>query len=249
MSLLPATPKPKPNPLADAYDAWRLKPGPDTVAGVLTAARPVIDTAIRTHASSGPSPTLRGQAKDLVISALPEFDPQRAQLQTFLTQRLQRLSRLAPQEAAVIHVPERVAMLRNRINGWSRAFEFDNGREPTMLELSREMALSPEYIAKVQRAGRVLNEGLFAGDDEGGVEPRVVPDAVRRANVIARYVYDTLEDPHDRLIMERTTGLFGRPKLPSNLIAKQLRISPSAVSQRTARLQKLIDSIYQSEIL
>jgi hypothetical protein len=48
-------------------------------------------------------------------------------------------------------------------------------------------------------------------------------------------------DPINQKIMEHSLGLHGQPRLPNHEIAKLLRLSPGAISQRKARIQQTLD--------
>lgn len=54
------------------------------------------------------------------------------------------------------------------------------------------------------------------------------------------FVYESL-DPTDRVIMEHTLGMYGRPVMSNQEIARKLGITPSAVSQRKTRIQLRLD--------
>lgn len=54
------------------------------------------------------------------------------------------------------------------------------------------------------------------------------------------FVYRSV-DPVDRLIMEHTLGLGGKPVVDSLTLARRLRLSPSAVSQRKSRIQQKLN--------
>jgi hypothetical protein len=84
------------------------------------------------------------------------------------------------------------------------------------------------------------------GGAGGGFDPAVEgPD---RSMLRAQFLYHDL-DPHDQVILEYGLGLNGSPKLPAAQIARRLRISPGAVSQRASRIQQQLDELEDAAVL
>jgi hypothetical protein len=53
-------------------------------------------------------------------------------------------------------------------------------------------------------------------------------------------VYSDL-GPVDQYILERVLGLHGHPPTPPSRVAKELKVSPGAVSQRMEKIQAQLD--------
>ena len=81
--------------------------------------------------------------------------------------------------------------------------------------------------------------GAFTSDGENDpVAPGVIDNDATAWN---DFVYAGLS-PSDQFIMQHTLGLYGNPKLPTGEIARRLRITPGAVSQKAARIQAQLDA-------
>jgi DNA-directed RNA polymerase specialized sigma subunit len=226
------------------YQTWKDDPGPHTMGPLLKAVNPVIDSALKSYGGfSSASPTLRTRAQLLAADAIKSYDPQRAKLRTHLMTNLQGLRRYAAREGQVVRVPERVGIDLHRLKNSEAELRDQFNREPSMAELADHSGLSRRRIQHVRRAGGLgMTESQTHGVGEDGDinthGPAVVSTDGDR--VWHEFVYGDL-DPVDQKIMEHSLGLFDQPVLPKKLIARKLGISPGAVSQRSARIQKLID--------
>jgi hypothetical protein len=56
------------------------------------------------------------------------------------------------------------------------------------------------------------------------------------------FVYDDL-DPRNQFIMERAFGMHGHRRINPTQIAKAMKLSPGAISQRMALIQNKIDAV------
>lgn len=218
---------------AQVYKQWRDDPSPENNTAVLKAVRPVIDSAVR---PLGGSPALQGRAKQLVLSGLQTYDPQRASLRTHLMTQLQGLRRIAGQQAQPIRVPERVVLDSMRLNRAHAELADTLYRDPTDDELADFTGMSPRRIVRLRQQSRPVAESAATMVDDEGNEntPGVVNNTPQE--ILAEYVRSELS-PADQLLLDYATGNAGRERLPGHAIAAKLGISPSAVSQRLARIQ------------
>jgi hypothetical protein len=61
--------------------------------------------------------------------------------------------------------------------------------------------------------------------------------------VWADYVYHDLSDI-DKIVFQHRTGYRGAPQLSNQEIARRLRLSPAAVTQRANRLQAKMNALH-----
>jgi hypothetical protein len=59
------------------------------------------------------------------------------------------------------------------------------------------------------------------------------------------FVYHDL-DPIDQVILEHSLGLHGKQVLPNQDIARKLKLSPGAISQRKVRIQDQLNALPQT---
>jgi DNA-directed RNA polymerase specialized sigma subunit len=223
----------------EPYQSWKKEPTPTNMGALLRAVNPILETGLRTYAGAGASPLLRSRARRIAMEAMGRYDPSRVQLSTYLMQQLQGLRRIKAQEQEPIKVPEQVRLERIQLDGAEKELRDRLGREPSTVELSDHLHLAPERIAKIRKVHSGLTEGSMTrySDDEAVYSPAV---AQQSDEPWLRFVHASLH-PTDQVILEHSTGLFGRPQLSNNDIAKRLKISPSAISQRRTRIQSKLD--------
>lgn len=228
---------------AEHYNAWKAAPGPQTMTPLLQTIDPIINSAMRTYAAKG-SPTLRSHAKIMAADAINKYDPARGKLKTHLMYNLQGLRRAGTQESQIIRLPERVGIDLYNLRQSEAELSDRLGRSPSVGELADHTNLSKRRIAYIRKAQPGMAEGMLSGttgdvgEEQASIGPAVQsPDSER---IWHEYVYHDLT-PVDQVIMEHTLGLYGKPVMPKNMIAKKLRISPGAVTQRAAKIQEKID--------
>ena len=225
--------------LDTAYAAWQERQDPTTMRALLKAADPIIGRAITQYA--GGDKAMRARAKRLAIQAFRSYDPKRAaQLKTHLMIRLRPLQREYTRRTSPLAVPERVQLDQLRLRNAEQSLTETYGREPSDDELAEYMGLSKRRIAHVRRYAKgVLAEGQMRSR-EGELQ---LPGSehVTASDIWVEYVHHDL-DPKDKKIMEWKTGYGGHAVLSTNEIAKRLRISPSAVSQRAAKIAQRLEA-------
>ena len=224
---------------APSYELWKRNPDRNNTTKLIQQLNPTIDKAIRTHVGP-PNPLLRSRARKLTLQAIRSYDPAKSQLNTHITNQLQGLKRVARQQNQVLALPERVTLDQAHLAGIEAELNEDLGRMPSMAELADRSGLSSKRIQHVRRFRQPLAEGQFNRVDEEGSGDSA--PGVRQAPSTAWHelVYGDL-DPINQTIMEYTIGLHGQKRLSNMELARKLGMTPGAVSQRKASIQKLLD--------
>jgi RNA polymerase primary sigma factor len=234
---------------AAAYDAWRQNPSPAANSQLLRAVDPIISQATQVYGgASKNSPLLRSQARLEAVRALQSYDPNKSALRTHLMSRLQRLQRLGAQQTHVISVPEQVIFDRRELEDTEAALEEDLGREPTDDELADKMGLSTKRIAYI-RQGRMPIATSQAQQTRGGIEQALPPHTVAgqgESEAWEDLIYYDLT-PTDKLIYDYLSGKHGRQARTTSDIARSLGLTPSAISQRAAKIQQKLDELWDIE--
>lgn len=225
--------------LDEAYAVWRQKPEPTTMRSLLHAADTVIGRAITQYA--GGDKAMRARAKRLAIEAFRSYDPKhKTQLKTHLMIRLKPLQREYTKRTSPLAVPERVQLDQLRMRNAEQSLTEMYGREPSDDELAEYMGLSKRRIAHVRSYTKgVLSESQMR-NSEGELQ-LPASEHVTASDIWVEYVHHDL-DPVDKKIMEWKTGYGGHDVLSTNEIAKRLKISPSAVSQRAAKIARKLEA-------
>jgi DNA-directed RNA polymerase specialized sigma subunit len=221
------------------FNTWQQDPNPDNASALLTAVKPAIDRGIRAHVGTKISPATRSHARRLALGAIRSYDPHQAQLTTHIVNNLQGLKRAVRQQSHVMAVPERVELDRRRVASARAELEDRLGIEPSPQQLADYTGLSLRRLRHIQQFRPPIAEGKFTTptEESQGFTPAVQQDP---SDAWLDLIYEDLA-PIDQNILDWTLGLHGRRPASNQEIAKRLRLSPGAVSQRKARIQMLLD--------
>ncbi len=231
MPIAVGTKKPKQLP---AYEAWKKDPTPENHQALLDALKSTIDAALRSHA--GGDERLRPRANILVSQALQKFDPQQVQLNTYLHGQLQSLRRFAQERQRVIHLPENRRMDAQQVLRLKADYRDRYGMDPSVahlqdaLNMSRKRVLLAEGVMGERPASEMQSEkGEAPGTAQRGAD-----------EVWADYVYHDLDETGKK-IFEWTTGYNGQDRRSKTEIARQLKVTPAAVSSRITKILRRMD--------
>lgn len=237
-----STPKPETSVIKpeEAYKLWKANPDPSNGAELLKALQPQIENAARQHAKST-SPVVIGQARSLIIDALPRYDG-RSSLNTFVHHQLRPLQRWSAKHRSPAKLPTSYASEYRMLTETMKNLEADLGREPSRAELADASGMRMERIAKIFATPMaVVSERETPGGGGEDNYSEAGDQGVEQDNQLwMKTVYHSL-NPTNQFILEHTTGLYGSKVYSNQEIAKKLRISPSAVSQRRAQIQQMMD--------
>jgi hypothetical protein len=220
---------------ASAFGAYRRAKSPENASALLTAVHPVLSEAVKSYAGGETgSATAMARAKSLALEAFDRYDPARAKLRTHLLSHLRGLRRQTARSAAGVYAPESWRIDRQRLDAALPEVRDALGREPSDAELADHLGVSLDRIQKARTVPGVLS-GSQVQDHVSA--PRHDEAAWQ---TWLKIVYHDL-GPVDQAILERSFGMHGHPVLSGSQIAKKVGLSPGAVSQRRARIQKVLD--------
>lgn len=222
------------------FDAWKKNPTPDNTNSLLHAVAPDIDRGISAHVGQS-NPLLKSRAKRMALQAIRSYDPTKARLGTHIVNQLQGLKRVSRQQTQILPIPERVSMDQGFVERARLELSEELGRDPTQVELADRTGLSVKRINYVNKFRYPVAEGSILGeatDDEGGGFMPAVDQGP--TSTWHEFVYSDLDDTNQK-IMEWTLGMHGQPVLSNQAIARKLRITPGAVSQRKAKIQQILN--------
>lgn len=228
------------------FKAWQRTGHPEHTGQLLRAVSPIIDTAIKSYGGhAAKSPTLHSRARRLTVDAFHSYDPVKGSMRSHLLSHLRRLQRVAADELQPLKTPEQVSLDHFHLHRAETDLKDRLGRDPSDAELADESGLSLKRIKYVRQLRPVIAEGsVFRGEnDEPFPIARDMSDENERA--WAHLVYHDLDSPVDQAIMDHGLGLHNRQRVGIAELAKRLRLTPGAVSQRAARIQNLLDERFQ----
>lgn len=233
------------------FQDWKDKPNPQTRSTLLKTVNPVIDTAIRTYGGvSKGSPVLRSRARRIALKSFDTYDPTRASLRTHMMGQLRGLQRLGAQEAQIVRLPEMVALNKQHLDETIKEMTFRSGREPSAQQLADYTGLSLKRIAHIRQASPTVATGSVMSNmqnENAEMPASSIPGTDPQAEGWEEFVYYDLDDT-DQYIFDRTLGRHGMKSWPLKQIAEKLGITPSAASQRAAKIQRLLDEQHNQEL-
>lgn len=253
-SAKPATdynlPKPKAKTADDYFVEWQKNPNPQTMGTILKQLDPVISSGLMTYVGSSDDLT-RSKAKKITIDAIKSYDPNKASsLKSWVMLNLQGLKRETMQ-ASPIKTPEKARLDFNYLNRITDEFVEEHGRQPSDIELADESGLSVKrinYVRDLQRSS--VTEGQVseaeAADEATGYSPST--NFTDWEQIWLDYVYHDL-DPISKQIMDMRMGRNKYKDKPLSVqqIAKELKMTPSAVSQRSNKIADQIAKVFEME--
>ncbi len=234
-----AKPPPAQDPVDLAYTGWHGAGRKDEhLDGVLTAASQTIDRGITTHAGKS-SPLVKSKARLLAAQAVRSYKPDSgANLKTWINQHLQGLTRYR-QQLSPLKMPERVGYDLAHLSRTERDLEDELGRPATEDELQDRAGFSRKRLTHIrQYRKQVLPESSLVDADGENYLPGI-PNGEADA-LWAQYVYKDL-DPVNQRVYDMMMGRNGYPKHSVNDVARALKISAAAVSQRTDRIARMLE--------
>jgi DNA-directed RNA polymerase specialized sigma subunit len=229
---------------ADVFNAWKQARSPQTSGALLKAVDPVINTAIKSYGGqSQGSPMLRSHARRMVLRAAESYDPERGGLKTHLLSQLRSLQRVGARQAQIIRVPEQVALDRRHLEETEKELDLRHGRPPSAQALANATGLSVRRIKYIRQGRPPISEGqVLAGQpaDNQSLPASTIPGDDNMRAGWNEMVYHDL-DEINQTIYDMLTGGHGQQVQSTSEIARRLGITPSAVSQRAAKIQEMLD--------
>jgi len=229
-----------------AYMAYRAEPSQANTGNLLRSIDPLVKLGVRTY-GGGDSPLVYSRARQIALKAIPSYDPTKASMKTHLLSHLRGLHRYTNRLESALSVPEQVALEHQRLYRSQMELEDELGRAPSDSELSDHAKMSVKRINYIRGYRPAMTEGQVHGlfqDSSAGEQDPFDPAVMHKDPITenAEFIYHDL-DPHDQIILERSLGLHGHKQMQHKDIAKILKLSPSAVTQRAQRIQEQLDQL------
>lgn len=220
----------------DAYESWSQDQDVDTNASMLRAIEPIISKG--TSMYGGGSPLSKSRARRLAFEGLQNYDRSRSKLQSHLLNQMKGLQRISRKQHEIVRAPERVVLDRFKLQKHDQELQDTLGRDPTDSELSNHSGFSLKRLKHIRNWQPGMTSGQLASIDPNLAGGSFV-GSQKSQEAWLEIVYDSLP-AIDQRIMELSMGLHGGKELSNQAIAKKLKRSPGAISQRKKKIQELI---------
>lgn len=218
---------------------WQQDKTPEKTEFMLKKLKPTINSALTSFAP-GMERSLQIKATKLALEAAKTYDPSYGtDPSTHVFHTLKRLYRYGSKRNNILPVSERGYAESKYIRELMAEFEDAKGREPSAMELADRSGFSVKKINKILGANKIRN-------DSSTLNPETQNSYVSSSDLddddYFEYVYASV-GPTDQKIMEWSSGKHGRPILSNMDIAAKLHVTPAAISQRRAKLQRMMSDI------
>lgn len=204
---------------------------PEHLRPLLKAYRPMLATRAgvfkRQHLVSPAA--IDAEAKKLFVRALDTYDPKSAQLGSWVWTNLNKLSRYVVQRQNVARIPEERVYKIQAFRTAKTSLRDDLGREPLPKEIARETGFR---LKDVKLLGREIRQDLLASKfvaEPPGVRPR-------KEEAVLSLIGPELSPSEAKIL-----GFVQGGRTSTSEIAREMAISPSAVSQFKRSLARKIE--------
>lgn len=179
-----------------------------------------------------PSATIHAEIDKHFVNAVKTFNPNKAQLSTWVGQNLKKASRFVKTYQNLGKIPEgQIAQIRTYKQAQEHLYD-KLGFEPDTKALADHLGWTPRRVQQLQRE---LRRDLPASKFEaGGMEDPTELLSPKELEAIKLMQYDLT--PEERTVYEYTFGMNGKPRYQPGQIARAANIHPSKVSRIRNRL-------------
>lgn len=187
-----------------------------------------------------PSSTIQAEIDKHFVNAVKTFNPQKAQLSTWVQQNLKKASRFVKTYQNLGKIPEgQIAQIRTFKQAQEHLYD-KLGHEPDTKILADHLGWTPRRVQQLQREmRRDLPASGFESEGKGGDPTELLTP--RELEAIKLMQYDLT--PEERTVYEYTFGMNGKPRYQPGQIARTTYIHPSKVSRIR---NKLVDKLKEA---
>jgi DNA-directed RNA polymerase sigma subunit (sigma70/sigma32) len=190
-----------------------------------------------------PRSALEAEARKLALEAFKTYDPSKSQLNTHVTNHQKHLQRYVLNYVNIGKIPENRALAVGKFQKIKQNLMEDLSREPNLLELSDALQWSPKEVDRMESELRKDLSITSGGEDEAFFE-NILYSTDTTSELFQFAYYEA--DPEEKVIIEYSTGIGGKPRLEVKDIA--LRIGKPEVYVRRKR-KKFADKINNAKRL
>ena len=205
-----------------------MDPSPEKLNRVVRRLDPVTRYAQRAYGVSE-NPLLRQKSRLFTAQAVKTFDPAAgARLTTWTGSQLRQLGREKRKHTTSVQVPERAQLEMLQVRRAENEFLDKYGRDPDAVELADHAKIPVAKIATLRRMFRPqVSQEAMAGVQQLQHQPF--------SDEAVGYVHQD-SDHLDRRILELKMGYAGNEVRQPKDIADTLKLTPSQLSRRSAKL-------------
>ncbi len=156
-----------------------------------------INYAARKYGGNLPMSVAKAHAKVLADEAMKSYSPSKGNVKTYLSKRLQKLSRIAYKASTPLNIPESRLMSRAKIRDFVDEYKDTFGKMPSHTDISKATGIkSVDAKNYVMESAAITNESAF--DNIHGSKP----ESISGVNIIKSLPGDLSGLGHDIYIDE-----------------------------------------------
>jgi len=218
------------------WEQWRRTKSTMDLEALVQQMMPILRREIMRWGSLAPSYVLENEAKRIAIGAFNDYRPNSgASLSTFLTSRLQKLSRTAYQGQSTLSIPEHMRLGYNKYRAAEAHLTDLNGKRPEIHEVADYLGVPPKRLQSlVETVGK--RELTESGDG---------PEFVKHvADDVLDLAYAGMT-PLQKEIFKLRTGYDNSPVMSASGIMKKLNITQGTLSYQLTLIKALLQHAQQ----
>lgn len=216
----------------DAFNAWNKNKSAKNLDKLITQVQPLILHHVSKMSTGNiPRSALEAKATNLVIDSLPKYDPNKTQLNTYLTWQLKQLNRYVYKHQNIGKIPESRIVNIGNFNRGKQELKSLYGKEPSIEQLADHLKMP---LSEAKTLEKELRKDISADFQ--------MQDVFRQdtSDIDAIYAIWADSSGADKKVLEYLYGLNGQPQLSLQEIAKKLNISSVRLSQIKNKLGKQV---------
>jgi len=219
--------QPNKNLYPASYGVWASSPSPENASAILKDLSNTISGAVKSYGGGDVRNTTR--ARILAMKAIKSYDPSKGvQLNTHVMSQLRALNRTSRQRQNLVHIPENIYFNQKAIAEARKEYLSKYNRDASDTALADELGLTVRQIKKAGAYNNAVSSSSFESDKGDAMKDSGDRDYY---DIWVDYIYNDMDDK-DRKIFEGVSGYNNKPIKPKQAIAKELKMSPAAVSYR-----------------
>lgn len=219
----------------DLWKTWKADPTPANLEPLMSSMQNLVQFRVNQFRGAPvPPAAIAGFANAQLVKAFETYNPNKGgALQTHAVNHLKKVQTFVIKHQNVGKIPDQRVNNISEFKNAQQELREQFGREPDSLSLAEHLGWSQKEVARMET--ELQRRDLIASKSP---EADTLPDLYSsREREVLRYIHYDLA-PDERLVFEYTLGLYGKPQLSAQQIAKTMNMSAPKIS----RIRKKIDT-------
>lgn len=224
----------------DLFNQWKQDPSKTNSTLLLNSLEPEIKKSVIAYTGES-NPITLGRAKIMLMKSMGRYDG-RSSLNTFVRHQTRPIQRWAAANRTGVKIPRTSVSDRNLLMRVENNLLDTLGRAPSRAELADASGFSMGKISRLMKLNLPsVSESTISSEDGDKISASDQAVDSNMDQLWMKTVYYGL-NPINQFILEHSIGLNGARVLSNEQIARKLKISSGAVSQRKANIQRMLDT-------